>query len=179
MAFYSEHAPRIWDDLYTAMVPDQVTLNTEYLRVFGTYSSGHKEVDRMMESSTTTVKIPIIKMVEYFDLGVYVQIPRRESMLTIHRNIELYLGEWRHHLEHAIHTSLVQHKDLILSLEKFSRMIYGKAYPQEVVSNPVLGASMGLLSPMAVSQLESTPLHKPDYSPIAGLIRKKVRQSRY
>lgn len=179
MAFYSEHAPRIWEDLYLAMIPDQVTLNAGYLRVFGTYSSGHKQVDEMMGNNLTTVKIPIITMIEYFDNGITVQIPKRESMITIHRSIEMYLGEWRHHIENAVNSDLMQHKDLVLSLEKFSKMIYGKAYPQEVAANPVLSASLGMLSPLARMQLENQPIHKPDYTGIGTLIRKNVRQSRY
>ena len=72
MAFYSEHAPRIWDDLYTVMIPDHVTLDPTHLRVFGTYSSGNKDVYKMMANNLTTVKIPIIKMVEYYDNGIVV-----------------------------------------------------------------------------------------------------------
>jgi hypothetical protein len=179
MAFYSQHAPRIWEDLYTAMIPDQVTLNSSYVRVFGTYTSGNKDVDRMMESNLTTVKIPIIKMLEYYDNGVTVQIPTRSSMLEIHRNIELYLGEWRHHIHNAINSDLVEHKDLVMGLEKFSKLIYGKAVPKEVVANPMLTTQIGLLNPLTRLQLESEVVSKPDYEGIGQLIRQKTKVSRY
>ena len=179
MAFYSQHAPRIWEDLYTALIPDQVTMNPSYVRVFGTYTSGHKEVDRMMENNLTTVKIPIIKMLEYFDNGVTVQIPERKSMLEIHRNIEMYLGEWRHHIHTAINSDLVEHKDLVMNLEKFSKLIYDKAMANEVVSNPMLSAQIGLLNPLVRLQLEQEVHTKPDYEGIGRLIRQKTKTSRY
>lgn len=179
MAFYSQHAPRIWEDLYTALIPDQVTLNPSYVRVFGTYSSGNKDVDRMMEGNLTMVKIPIIKMLEYYDNGITVQIPERENMLEIHRNIEKYLGEWRHHLHNAINSDLVEHKELVLNLEKFSKLIYGKAMPKEVVSNPMLQTQMGLLNPLSRLNLEQEVVSKPDYAGIGQLIRQKTKVSRY
>lgn len=179
MAFYSEHAPRIWEDLYTALIPDQVTQNAAHVRVFGTYRSGHSEVDKMMEDNLTMVKIPIIKMVEYYDNGIPVQIPKRESMLAIHRSIEMYLQEWGHHIHHAINSSLPQHKELVLSLEKFSKVIYGKAAPKEVVVNPMLAPGLGLLSPAGRLQYENQPVTKPDYHGISSLIRQKTKASRF
>lgn len=179
MAFYSVHAPRIWEDLYTALIPDQVTQNAAHVRVFGTYISGHTEVDRMMENNVTMVKIPIIKMIEYFDNGIPIQIPERESMLEIHRNIEKYLQEWRHHAEVAINSDVPQHRDLLLSLEKFSKLIYGKATAKEVMRNPVISLDYGLLNPLSRLQMEQKEVHKPDYAGIGQLIRQKGKVSRY
>lgn len=179
MAFYSQHAPRIWDDLYTAMIPDQVTLNSSYVRVFGTYTSGNAEVDRMMESNLTTVKIPIILMLEHFNNGITVQIPSRDDMLEIHRNVEKYLGEWRHHIHNAINSDLAENKDLVMGLEKFSKLIYGKAVAKEVVSSPMLRTQIGLLNPLSRLQLESEVVSKPDYEGIGQLIRQKTKVSRY
>lgn len=175
MAFYSEHAPRIWDDLYTAMIPDHVTQSPAHLRVFGTHSSGNKEVDRMMSTNLTTVKIPIIKMVEYFDNGVVVEIPKRESMLEIHRNIEKYLSEWRHHMETAVNLDIHKHKDLVSSLESLSKLIYGKANPEEVVLNPLKAVNLGLISPIVQMQMDKQPVQKPDYEGIGRLIRQKTK----
>lgn len=179
MAFYSVHAPRIWEDLYTALIPDQVTQNASHVRVFGTYRSGHPDVDKMMESNVTMVKIPIIRMIEYYDNGIPIQIPDRTSMIEIHRNIEKYLQEWKHHAEHAINSDVPQYRDLLLSLEKFSKMIYGKAYPDEVVKNPLLISRAGLLSPAAVLQINQEPIHKPDYTGIGQLIRQKTKVNRF
>lgn len=175
MAFYSEHAPRIWDDLYTVMIPDHVTINPTHLRVFGTYSSGNKDVDKMMSNNLTTVKIPIIKMLEYYDNGIVVEIPKRESMLEIHRNIEMYLSEWRHHMDTAVNLDVHKHKDLVLSLESLSKLIYGKAYPNEVVINPMKAVNMGLLNPIAQMQIDKQPISKPDYEGIGRLIRQKTK----
>ena len=178
-AFHSVHAPRIWDDLYTALIPDQLTLNPEYIRIFGIRSSGDKNIDTMMSTNLTTVKIPIIKILEYFDNGITVEIPKRESMLEIHKNIELYLGEWRHHIETAVNNDLDQYKELVLGLEKLSKHIYGKASDKEVVVNPMLKTKFGLLHPLAQQKLEQEKVTKPDYQGISTLIRQRTRGSRY
>lgn len=175
MAFYSVQAPRIWEDLYTAMIPDQVTQNASYVRVFGTYSSGNKQVDKMMENNLTTVKIPIIRMVEYYSNGIHVEIPKRESMLEIHRAIEMYLQEWRQHIDHAINSDVHKHKDLVLALEAFSKKIYSKAMPKEVVSDAMSVANLGLINPLMQMQLDKQPVSKPDYDGIGRLIRAKTK----
>lgn len=179
MAFYSEHAPRIWEDLYTALIPDQVTQNPQYLRVFGVHQSGYAPVDKMMEDNLTMVKIPIIKMVEYFEMGVPVIIPERRYMLEIHRQIEQYLGEWYHHIRTAINSDIAQHRDMILSIEKFSKKIYDKAYAEEVVVDVTQQVSLGLRNPLEDLQKKTKVVNKPDYEGISKLVRQKTNVTRF
>ena len=105
MAFASRYADLIWDRLYTVLIPDHLTQDPEYLRRFGTYATQNREVDQMVTTNCITVMIPIIKIVEYFDKGIEVQIPSREDMLQMHRDIELYLGEWEEQLRRNIWSS--------------------------------------------------------------------------
>ena len=173
MSFPSQHADRIWEDLYNALIPDFVTMNRDYIRRFGVPSSGNKEIDKMMSSNVTFVKIPIIKILEYFENGIDVQIPSRADMIAIHKNIELYLDEWRKHLVYDINLDRGRHKDLLLSLEKLSKLIFDKAHPKEVVDRTLQSKGFGLQAPMRKEK--EVELVKPDYSGISSLLKPNGR----
>ena len=178
MAFPSINSHLIWNKLYTVLIPDQLTLSKEYLSKFGTHVTGNKEVDNMLSTNLTTVMIPVAKILEYFDNGVEIHIPSREDMIRIHKDIELYLGEWRDHIKFDINLSLSEHKTLILSLEKLSKHVYDKARYFEIVDNLFINKKIGLLvNPLQRIKEESKSKNgvKPDYEGIRELISQKTR----
>lgn len=179
MTFQSEFAPRIWDDLYGVYISDFITMNTDYIRKFGVRSTGDKKIDGMMSDNLTYVKIPIIKILEYFDNGVEVQIPVREDMLAIHKNIEKYLDEWRSHIRFDINSSTSQNKQLLLNLEKLSKTIFDKAKGKELVNNLFPAKNFGVMNPLARQEQINKEIKKPDYNGISELLRGKQKLERY
>lgn len=179
MAFYSQYAPLIWDTLYNAYIPDQLTLNSDYVKKFGVYVSGNRTIDNMLSTNLTHVKIPVIKMLEYYDNGITIQIPSRDDMITIHKDIEKYLQEWKDNAKYAINNDLDQHKQLLLSLEKLSKYIYEKAKPREVIDNLFMNREFAIVNPVQ-QQIENTKaINKPDYEGISKLIKSKAVKSRF
>lgn len=179
MSFHSLYANGIWEDLYDAMVPDFITMDRDYIRKFGVPSSGNRDVDKMMSNNVTFVKIPIIRMLEYFENGVEVQIPSRKDMIAIHKAIENYLGEWREHIRYEINLDRGKHKELLLSLERLSKLIYAKAYPREVIDTLLVNKTIGLASPMDRLRQPAEEMAKPDYSGIGSLLKPSRGGSRY
>ncbi len=177
MSFHSVYADRIWKDLYSVYVPDFVTMNRDYIRKFGVPSSGNKDIDKMMATNTTFVKIPIIKILEYFENGVEVQIPSRPDMINIHKHIEDYLSEWREHIKYDINLNRMEHKTLLLGLERLSKLIYDKAYPKEVVTSPLSPQAFGLVN--ALHKHKPTELSKPDYNGISALLKPSKPAGRF
>lgn len=174
MSFHSQYAPLIWDRLYTVMVPDQVTLSAAYVKRFGTHVTGHKDFDKALSTSLTTVMIPVIKILEYYEDGVEVQITSRDDLIKIHKDIELYLTEWRDHLQYDLNVQVQPHKELILSLEKLSKHIYAKAQPREVIDRLIRPRTMGIVNPLQQAHYEQTlSTEKKDYEGIAKLIKRK------
>lgn len=175
--FASEHAPKIWNNLYTVYVPEQLTLDPEYIRRFGTHVTQNKQVDKMLETNLTMVKIPIIQILDYFDRGIEVQIPSREDMIQIHKHIELYLAEWKEYIRVSVHGHMdaQNHKELITCLEKLSKYIYAKAQPKEVIDNLFLHkkVNLGLLNPILQAEEERKVVEKPDYQGISNLVKNK------
>lgn len=174
MSFPSLHAPKIWNRLYTVLIPDHLTLNAEYVRRFGTHSTGNKRYDHMVSTNFTTVKIPIASILAYFEDGAEIQIPSREDMLQMHKDIELYLQEWKDHIKYDINSSLQEHKKMILSLEKLSKTLYEKARGRELVNTLFSKKDIGLVLNPLQRHLEATkPVEKPDYEGISKLVRSK------
>lgn len=173
MAFHSDFAPKIWEDLYNAYVPDFVTMDREYIRRFGVPSSGNRDVDKMMSNSSSFVKIPIIKILEHFENGIDVQIPSRADLIAIHKAIEKYLEEWRQHLKYDINLDRTANKALVLGLEKLSKLIFDKAHPREVMDDILIGKKIGLQPLMA--KPDTRELVKPDYNGLSSLLRPTVR----
>lgn len=181
--FCSVHAQKIWDNLYTVYIPDLVTQDAEYLKRFGHHVSQYKPVDEMLKTNLILVKIPIIKILEYYVEGIEIQIPSREDMITMHKHLELYLEEWREYIRNSVHGQVDAelHKDLILSLEKLSKYVYEKAKPRELLENLFLAnktrPGIGLVNPLVRAEQEQRVVDKPDYNSIKQLIKKKNNNS--
>lgn len=177
MSFVSKYADRLWVNLYTVQIPDVVTQNTDYIRKFGVRVTGNKTYDQMIATDFTTIMVPIIKIVEYFEDGVEVRIPSRDDMIKMHKDTEAYLAEWRDHLTYSVNVAANQNKKLILALERFSKTIYEKAKPREVIDNLFLTTkpTLGLINPLQRAEMEASQDNtKPDYVEIGKLVRSKT-----
>lgn len=171
--FQSQYADRIWERLYKVYIPDQLTLSPEYIKRFGVHVTGNKDVDEMLTRNTTLVMIPVAKILEYFEDGQQIEIPSREDMIQMHKDIELYLEEWRDHIRRDINSSVNENKQLILSLEKLSKEIYNKAKTKEVINNLFLKEQIGIVNAFDRIAEDSKEHNKPDYSGISSLVRGK------
>lgn len=177
MSFPSQYAKLIWDKLYTVLIPDNLTQQPEYIKRFGVRSTGNKKFDSILSNSFTTVMIPIIQILDYFEEGYEIQIPSREDMIQIHKDIEAYLLEWKEHLKYDINLSVNQNKQLILSLEKLSKNLYNKAKPREVIDQLFMPKKIGLLvNPLQRVEEERKPISKPDYEGISKLVKSKTNK---
>ena len=173
MAFSSVFATKLWDKLYNVLVPDQMTLNTGYIKKFGAHVTGNKKVDDMLTKSKTHVKIPVVRILEYWEDGMEIEIPDRADMIQMHKDMEGYLSEWREHLKFAVNNDLNGNKDFLLSLEKLSKHIFERAKPKEIVDNLFKKQSFGLVNPLARNDEEKREIQKPDYEGISRLVRSK------
>ena len=174
MAFASTYASCLWDSIYTVSIPDQLSLSPEYLKVFGTHVTGDKASDEILKTTFTTVMITPIQMVEYFERGLEIRIHNRDDMIKIHRDIEGYLNEWREHIKYDINLNLNEFKDLILSLEKFSKTIHQKAKNTELIDTLFTKKKIGLVNPLVELHERNNPSARPDYEGISKLVRSKT-----
>ena len=88
--FPSKYATKIWNELYTVLIPDIATLNPDYIKIRGVPITENKKLNLLRMNEFTTVMLPIIDIMYYFKEGFPVQIPSREDMIKMHKNIELW-----------------------------------------------------------------------------------------
>lgn len=172
MAFLSQYAHLIWERLYTVDIPDTLTLNPDYIRKFGVLVSGDKKIDEALSNLYVTVKIPIIRILEYYLNGIDVRIKRREDLIEIHKNIELYLEEWRAHLTHDVNIDYNEYKDLLNGLEKLSKHIYNKLNTRELISDLFSYKNIGIVNRIKEVEEQTKEIKKPNYEGISSLIKR-------
>jgi len=177
MPFFSQHAGKIWDSLYTVYIPEQLTLQPEYIKRFGVHITQNKTVDEMLKTNLILVKITIATILQYYNQGIEVQIPSREDMIKMHKDIEAYLSEWKDYLRNSIHANIdiENNKELITSLEKLSKYIYEKATSFELLDNLYLKKNnpLGIINPLQRHTEQNKQTVKPDYEGIKHLITKR------
>lgn len=181
MSFPSRYAHLIWEKLYTVIIPDYVTLNTQYIKTFGVHVTDNREVNAGLINACTTVMLPVIKIVEYYVSGYTVQVPSRQDMIQMHKDIEKYLQEWREHIIYSINTSHEQHKELLLTLDRFSKYIYDKASAREVLLDRINLLKIGQVNNFVKVEQEKKldTMTKPDYSGISQLVKSKTNRTRF
>ncbi|EKD89675.1 MAG: hypothetical protein ACD_33C00008G0001, partial [uncultured bacterium] len=106
-------------------------------------------------------------------------IPSRQTMIDIHKDIETYLEEWKHHINYDINVNISQHKELLNSLEKLSKYIYEKAKAVEVINKFTLKAPFGLVNNYVKLEEEKKVHNKPNYEGINKLIKGKTDRTRF
>lgn len=178
--FDSKFANKIWKKLYTVRIPDRLTLSDSYIRNRGVTTSRDKMYADMMDDNYTTVKIPVIKMLEYYIDGLDLLIPSREDMITIHKDIEGYMMEWRRYMESSINNQSSKYASMLLDLEKLSKYIYNKASPKEVSvfksdDMPKFGMKIDL---KPIHKKEPEPIIKNEYEGISKLLKNR-QHNRY
>jgi len=178
--FPSQYASKIWNELYTVLIPDIATLNPDYIKIRGVQILEDRKLNSLRMNEFTTVMLPIIDIMYYFKEGFSIQIPSREDMIKIHKNIELYLEEWKQYIKSSVHgnTDANIYKEIILGLEELSKYIYNKAKPIEVVDNILVKnkVNFGLSNPLQEKiEKEKIVENKPNYNTIKNLIKRNSK----
>lgn len=172
MAFKSEYAKLIWDKLYRVRIPDIITLDSNYIKTRGIHITDNKDVNKMIKTNKIDVMIPIAKILEYFVDGIEIEIISREDMIQMHKDIELYLDEWKNHLKYDINLNKNEYKELLISLEKLSKTIYERARSTEIVGGFTILNNFGMRNSL-VKLEEEKNVNKPDYSGISEFFTTK------
>lgn len=175
MSFPSQYAPKIWNYLYDVEIPDELTLNPDYVKLFGVTRTGIKEYDTILANQFIHVKIPIIKIVEYFLAGIEVRIKGRDKLIEIYKNVTGYLEEWRAYLRYHINHDEEQYRELLTSLEKFAKYLHDKLGTNELLDQLFIKKSFGIENPLVKKEkaLELKDLPKPKYEGLSKLTQNK------
>lgn len=116
----------IFDYLFECKVPNLETMSVDYIRHFGTPTTGYQELDRQLSNELIHTYLPISTMTEHFKNGVRIYIPNYEDIKFMYDCISNHLNLWKKRMENAINVGEAPIEDLI-ALDQFANAVYDKA----------------------------------------------------
>lgn len=116
----------IWEPVFRCTIPQLQTTSTTYLRLFGSPTTGHPEIDKSLNDQTLTTYLTIAKMVEYYKKGVPVRVAQYKDTKTIYEYIENHIRAWKRRLETGINIGGAPIEDLI-TMDQFATSVYQHA----------------------------------------------------
>lgn len=116
----------IFNRLFMCRVKYIETFSPDYLRLYGHPASGDDVFDQETANEQVIRMLSIDQMVEYFRLGVGVQVVERKDTREIYERITDHLNAWKHRLTTSFHIRDAPVDDLLL-LDKFASVVYPHA----------------------------------------------------
>ena len=116
----------IFDYLFECRIPNLESTSVDYIRHFGTPTTGDQRIDNELANELITTFLPIATMVEHYKNGVRVYIPRYEDLTFMYDCVSNHLNAWKTRMEHAINIGEAPIEDLI-DLDQFANALYDKA----------------------------------------------------
>jgi len=117
---------RIWHDRFACSMREIDTMSVDYLRIFGTLTTGDSTLDRQMLNDEVSRYLTIIDMVKFFGEGVRIKVKRNEDCKTVYILIQEHLQNWQKELEYALRTDQAPLEELEL-MNKFADAVYEHA----------------------------------------------------
>lgn len=113
----------LWDKLFLVRIPQLHSMTIDYMKTYGTYITGDKEIDNELSKQWMTTYLPIVKMVNYYREGVQIKIVNRDDIKTIYECISRHLIAWKDMLERGINIGDAPIDDLI-AMDEFANDVY-------------------------------------------------------
>lgn len=157
----------LWDDLYLVRYPKLQTTSIEYLKTFGTYITGDKNIDKTLANEWITSMISISKMVDFYKDGAQIKIVNEGDVVKIYTAISDHLEQWINYLRFGINTGNSPIDDLI-AMDRFAHEIYEHAkyhfnpnFLNSYLSNKMLNITK-INAANIFSGLDMTKINEPD-----------------
>lgn len=118
----------IWELVWPVKIK-QIDLVTENeIREFGMPTVFDEAIDKELSRQWVDIYIPIVKMVEYYQRGVYIRITNYDDVEKIYSYIEDHLQAWANALNYQLNIGNAPVEDLI-AMNEFANGIYPLARP--------------------------------------------------
>ena len=114
---------KIWTYYYLVRVPELGCTSVDYMRQYGTYITGHKQIDQALSQQWMTRQMTIAQMVDLYRDGVQIKIVNESDVKDIYEAIASHLEGWRSQLEHGINIGDAPIDDLI-AMDDFANGVY-------------------------------------------------------
>jgi len=116
----------IFNPKFRATVPYIHSMSADYVKQFGTPTSGDRADDRAMLNERIDTMMTIDEMVEYYRKGVVVGVKLRDDVIKIYQHVTNYLVHWNRILTTQINILDAPFEDLEL-MNQFADAVYDHA----------------------------------------------------
>lgn len=127
----------IFDVLYLIRYKQIDYLTVEDIKIYGSLTTGNKDVDKMQAEQWITTMLPISKIAELHNDGVRLKVVKYEDTKKMYEIITLHLNAWKDKMKYMIHENRAPIDDLI-KLDKLAVAVYEHAkhqFTKEIVSS--------------------------------------------
>lgn len=116
----------IFQRLFMCRVKYIDSMSADYIKIFGMSASGDSVVDNETANELVIRMLSIDQMVEYYKLGVTVQVVNFKDTKEIYERISDHLNAWKHKMATDFHVREAPIDDLLL-LDKLASVVYKHA----------------------------------------------------
>lgn len=154
----------IFNQKFRCSVPYIDMRSADHIRLFGTPTSGVKEIDLEASRERVETYLSINQMVEYYRRGALVGVKRVADTKVIYERIMDHLNAWKNQLQYGLNNADAPIDDLLL-LDQFANAVYAHAkhhFKEEITDSLILRqfanvlpySREGLIASMEKAQLK-------------------------
>lgn len=141
----NDTAAALWDNYYLVRIPYIQSTSVEYMKLVGTYTTTHKDIDQALAGQWITSMLPISKIVDYYKDGCQVKIVKESDIKEIYEHISRHLEAWLDQLTYGVNIGGAPIEDLI-AMDQFANEVYSHAkyhFTNEVVNSLLVNKLIG------------------------------------
>lgn len=113
----------IFNRRYMCMVNQMDTTSKEYLKLFGSPTTGDPNIDREMANQWITTYMTIAEMASLYKENKAVRILKNSDCEDIYKSVEYHLSRWANTTKSSINSAAAPIEDLMV-LDQFATTIY-------------------------------------------------------
>lgn len=170
----SDTTALIFEERFLVKVPYIDSCSDDYLKIFGTPTTGDRDIDKVVNAAWIDICIPICDMVEYYRKGVNIKVTQPSDVKKIYDNISAHLTRWANNLGRGLNVGNAPIQDLI-DLDRFANVVYVHAkyhITPELVTSVMgqnlssIGGMEGIFKSGSAGALMNKKIVDPTYQPI-------------
>lgn len=112
--------------LYDVIVPELASRSDNDIRMYGTFISGNRDVDKDILKKTIRSAMSIFRMLELYKKGIPIRVVKSQDTKDMYESIQAYIYAWKYRLERGVNIGGAPLDDLV-ALDEFATSVYEPA----------------------------------------------------
>ncbi|HEX2471464.1 MAG TPA: hypothetical protein VHJ59_01810 [Nitrososphaera sp.] len=117
---------QLWHSKFLCKMRAIDTLSTDYIKIFGTFTTGDALLDRQSQNEIVYRRLTVIQMIEYYNNNTPLYIKNPEDSKTIYILIQTHLQNWQKELQVSLRKDNAPLEELAI-MDRFADAVYEHA----------------------------------------------------